>query len=138
MIIIEECNSKINNFYDKLKQTHNNLYLCENVKLVNNESTESNKTIINYDMNNKLIQNKIIKMQKIINKIEQMPRNIINHKYYDLFNKENKMKMKLVQIQYKKINNYFKKIRKIKSPPSLEMKISKLNQKRVHIYKKLI
>ena len=138
MIIIEECNSQINNFYDKLKQTHNNLYLCETVKIVDNESTESNKTIINYDMNNKIIQNKIIKMQKIINKIEQMPQNNINLKYYNLYNKENKKKIKLVQIQYRKISNYFNKIRKLKSPPSLEMKISRLNQKRVHTYKKLI
>lgn len=138
MIIIEECNSQINNFYNKLKQTHNNLYLCDTVKIVDNESTESNKTIINYNMNNKLIQNKVVKMQKIINKIEQMLENKINLKYYNLYNKENKKKIKLVQLQYRKISNYFNKIRKLKSPPALEMKISRLNQKRVHTYKKLI
>lgn len=146
MIIIEETNISVNKFYDKLKETHNNLYLCNSQNIINNESKDSslnsnpnlNKVFIKYDLNNQIIRNKIIKMKKIINKIEELPKNIINHRYYELYNKENKKKMKLVKIQYKKISNFFQKIKKTRVSPNLSIKISKLNQRRLNSYKKLI
>lgn len=142
MIIIEERNSYVNSFYDKLKETHNNLYLCSTHKVVDNEPnySSSNKVVISYDLNNQIIRNKINKIKRIINKIENLPPNLINHKYYDLYNKENKKKIKLVQLQYKKFNSFLNKFKRktINIKPNINMKISKLNQRRVFNYKKLI
>ena len=48
MIIIEEHNSAVNSFYNKLKETHNNLFLCNSPKVI--EKPERSWTTKNDDI----------------------------------------------------------------------------------------
>ncbi len=137
MIIIEECNKNINNFYKKLKDTHNNLYLCETKEILDNVSKINNNNLsINYNLDNKIVNNKLVKISKIIQKIEESNNPIINYRYYEMYNKENKKRIKCIEKQYIKINKYIKKV--FKKPTKTKMHLSSLNRKRMLNYKKLI
>ncbi len=131
MLIINETNNHVENLLDKVKKTQNNLYLCSNEKIIKSE----NKVDTIYTFDNKILQNKINKIKKIVEKIEKTNCNLVgaNMKYYNQYRKENKKKRKLMNKYYEEIIVNFEK--RLKNSPN---KIKSMNKKRIQNYKKLI
>jgi hypothetical protein len=131
MLIINESNKHVESLLDKVKKTQNNLYLCSNEKIIKSE----NKLDTIYNFDKKIIQNKINKIKKIVEKIEIHNCNLVggNMKYYNQYRKENKKKRKLMNKHYEEIIHNFEK--RLKNSPN---KIRSMNKKRVKNYKKLI
>ena len=146
MLIIEETNNHVDNLYEKLKKTQNNLYLCSNQKIIQNDNMIDNINNMNninninnmnnmntiYKLENKIVKNKIEKIQKIIQKIEINNINLfeMNVKYYSQYRKENKKKRKLINKEYIEASIHLKKLN--------NPKITNLNNRRLLNYKKLI
>jgi hypothetical protein len=131
MLIINETNNHVESLLDKIKKTENNIYLCSNEKIIKTE----NKPTINYTFDKRIVQNKIKKIIKIIEKIENNNFNLIgaNMKYYNQYRKENKKKRKLMNKNYEEIIVNFEK--RLRNSPD---KIKNMNKRRIHNYKKLI
>jgi hypothetical protein len=107
MIIIKEENENKNNFYERIVNTQNNLFLCKKEK---SKLNESNNNIIEYNLNEKIIKNQIKKINKILLKINNNIDKFNDIKYYEKYFKE-KRKIKLMfNKKYKKIENITKKI----------------------------
>ena len=107
MIIINEENNHKYNFYDRIVKTQNNLFLCnKEIKKVN----ESNNNIVHYNLDKKIIKNKIKKINVIITKINDNINKFNNIKYYKDYFKEKQQIKIIFNKRYKKIDNITKKI----------------------------
>ena len=107
MIIINEENNHKYNFYDRIVKTQNNLFLCnKEIKKVN----ESNNNIVHYNLDKKIIKNKIKKINVIITKINDNINKFNNIKYYKDYFKEKQQIKIIFNKRYKKIENITKKI----------------------------
>jgi hypothetical protein len=157
MIIIENENIDIDNFHKRLEKTKNNIYLCENKKLIKEiESKNSIDNINNidsivnintnkynnycsniygnlYNLNEIIIKNRKEKINRILQKIEDMNINNYNENYYTKYNKNNKKKNKLIKEEYKLSVIKFQKIYN-----SSFLKVNRIANKRLLNYKKLI
>jgi hypothetical protein len=107
MIIINEENDHKYNFYDRIVKTQNNLFLCnKEIKKVN----ESDNNIVHYNLDKKIIKNKIKKINVIITKINHNINKFNNIKYYKDYFKEKQQIKIIFNKRYKKIENITKKI----------------------------
>jgi len=152
MIIIENDDLEIDNFHKRLEKTKNNIYLCENKKLISNNEvnndcdkyieqknkknisiTNNNSYDIRYNLNELVLQNKREKINRVLQKIEYMDINRYNENYYKKYDKYNKKKNKIIKKEYEKVMVNFKKI----YDKSLR-KSKRISNKRLLNYKKLI
>ena len=107
MIIINEENDHKYNFYDRIVKTQNNLFLCnKEIKKVN----ESDNNIVHYNLDKKIIKNKIKKINVIITKINHNINKFNDIKYYKDYFKEKQQIKIIFNKRYKKIENITKKI----------------------------
>ena len=107
MIIINEENDHKYNFYDRIVKTQNNLFLCnKEIKKVN----ESDNNIVHYNLDKKIIKNKIKKINVIITKINNNINKFNDIKYYKDYFKEKQQIKIIFNKRYKQINNITKKI----------------------------
>lgn len=110
MIIIKEENENKNNFYERIISTQNNLFLCnKEVKNLNDNPVKLNNKV-QYNLDNKILKNKIEKINKILIKINDNIDKFNNIKYYYKYLKEKKIIKSLFNTKYKKIENITKKI----------------------------
>ena len=111
MILIKEENDNTSSFYERIKNTQNNVFLCKSEKKSNNaNNNEIKNNVIQYTLNEKIIQYQTEKINKILTKIEENINNFNNIKYYKKYFKEKKKLKKEFKKNYKKINNITKKI----------------------------
>jgi hypothetical protein len=107
MLIINEENNHKYNFCDRIIKTQNNLFLCnKEIKKVN----ESNNNIVHYNLDKKIIKNKIKKINVIITKINNNINKFNDIKYYKDYFKEKQQIKIIFNKRYKKIENMTKKI----------------------------
>ena len=132
MIIINEENDHKYNFHNRIVNTQNNLFLCsKEVKKLN----ESNNNIIHYNLDKKIIKNKIKKINVIITKINNNINKFNNIKYYKDYFKEKQQIKIIFNKRYKQINNITKKILYGGNQNKL---LNKANERRIKYSKSII